>query len=91
MAQFGKWTKIEPGCEMPNESDEVLILLHDRGYECDRYDDYKVDLGMYNSYDPYIWTLYPELGGFDTSNDWDEGNDIKVIAWMPKPPAELKE
>lgn len=89
MAEFGKWVKIEPDCEMPEESDEVLILLHDRGYSGNPCDVYEVDIGIYEKNVPYIWSLFPELGGFGTVRDWDEGNDIKVIAWMPKPPAKL--
>lgn len=89
MAEFGKWVKIEPDCEMPEEFDEVLILLHDRGYSGNPCDVYAVDIGIYEKNVPYIWSLFPELGGFDTVGDWDEGNDIKVIAWMPKPPAKL--
>lgn len=91
MIEFGKWTKIKPGCEMPEESDEVLILLLDRGYKGNPCEIYEVDLGTYKKHLPYIWSLFPELGGFDTVNDWVEGNDIKVIAWMPKPPAKLEE
>lgn len=91
MAEFGKWIKTEPHCEMPEESDEVLILLHDRGYKESPCDVYEVDLGTYNKHLPYIWSLFPELGGFDTVNDWIEGNKIEVVAWMPKPPAKLEE
>lgn len=91
MAVFGKWTRIVPGCEMPKLGEEVLVLLHDQGYESQPYDKYEVDLGMYNSCVPYIWTPYNELGGFDTYNDWYEGQNIKVIAWMPKPPARLED
>lgn len=79
MSEFGKWIKIKPGCEMPNEYEEVLIVLRDRGYN------YYVDLGVYIKNHAYIPTPFPELVGFDTYKDWDEGNDIKVIAWMPKP------
>ena len=66
MAEFGKWIKIEPDCEMPEESDEVLILLHDRGYSGSPCDVYEVDIGIYEKHVPYIWSLFPELGGFGT-------------------------
>lgn len=91
MAEFGKWTKIIPGCEIPNVGDEVLILLHDRGYPKSRWDHYNVDLGRYyEDINAYIKTPVEELGGFSTINDWAEGQDIKVVAWMPKPPAKLE-
>lgn len=88
---FGTWTKIVPGCVMPEPGDEVLILIHDQGYPSYRQDIYEVDIGVYSECEPYILTPCDELGGFITVNDWCEGQDIKVIAWMPKPPAKLEE
>lgn len=91
MAVFGKWTRIIPGCEMPKPGERVLVLIHDQGNESHPCDEYDIDLAMYNTRVPYIRTPYDAFGGFDTYNDWYDGPNIKVIAWMPKPPARLED
>jgi hypothetical protein len=33
------------------------------------------------------WATYPGsyIDGFDTDNDWDEGQEVHILAWMPLP------
>lgn len=79
------WIPIVEGCEMPDEGDEVLITIQsDASYGKGTNIEYYTDLGVYQKCGGYLDTPLPG-DGFDTCNDWDEGQPIEVIAWMPKP------
>lgn len=82
---MNRWISIEPGCKMPAEGEEVLITVcEDMSYG--KYTDVELhtDIGSYSKEGGYIDSANG-IGGFDTINDWDEGQPIKVIAWMKKP------
>lgn len=87
---MSKWIYIEKGCEMPQHGDRVLISLWiDNSYGKGVDIVHEVDVGVYNQYDggipsEYNGSIYTNAG-FDTDNDWDYGQPIKVIAWMSLP------
>ena len=65
-----------PPVDLTDCEDAYLILIEDKGYPphylkepCDYYMDVAT---AYGSYLDNFW---------DTTNDWDEGNDIHVIAY----------
>ena len=83
---MSKWIPITSGCEMPYDQESVLVTI------CE-YNNYGggagklyfyTDIGTYDSQGGYLDSSNG-VGGFDTFNDWDEGQPIKVIAWMKKP------
>lgn len=85
MAKFGTWVPIVEGCEMPHEGEEVLITICMDNGICGNHDIQMVtDLGNFTDRGFYIPSAVPGTG-FDTKNDWDEGQPIYVVAWMPKP------
>lgn len=85
MANFGTWVPIVKGCEMPHEGEEVLIMIYmDNGIGEKRDIQTVVDLGNFTDRGFYIPSIIPGTG-FDTRNDWDEGQPIYAVAWMPKP------
>ena len=86
------WIKIEEGCLMPDDGDEVLVTIRsDYSYGKGTDIQLDVDLGQYREMSGYIFTNVQGLGGFDTINDWDEGQPISIIAWMKRPQAFGKE
>lgn len=85
MANFGTWVSIVEGCEMPHEGEEVLIMISmDNGIGGKRDIQTVVDLGNFTDRGFYIPSIIPGTG-FDTKSDWDEGQPIYAVAWMPKP------
>lgn len=95
MADFGKWIKIEPGCEMPDVEQEVLILYQDNGSTGYPGTYRGVWIGVFVNRNAKCWPCaYPELGGFvivDNGGDEDcNFQKISVLAWMPMPPVELE-
>ena len=90
MAKFGVWVPIVKGCEMPHEGEEVLIMIcMDIGVGSNHAIRTVVDLGNFTDRGFYIPSIVPGTG-FDTKNDWDEGQPIYAVAWMPKPePAKI--
>lgn len=78
MIEFGKWTKIKPGCEMPEESDEVLILLLDRGYKGNPCEIYEVDLGTYKNIFLIFGLYFQNLVGLTPSMIWLKGMISKL-------------
>ena len=90
MANFGTWVPIVKGCEMPHEGEEVLIMIcMDIGVGGNHDIRTVVDLGNFTDRGFYIPSIVPGTG-FDTKNDWDEGQPIYAVAWMPKPePAKI--
>lgn len=88
---MNNWIPIVEGCKMPNEGDDVLVTIwsdesYGKGTDIRHY----VDIGSYRvSVFSYLETDIPGCG-FDTTNDWDEGQPVKVIAWMPKPEPYVK-
>ena len=60
---------------LPNEFGEYLVTVREKYPFEDDYD-YQIDLAT-NQGD-YI-------GQWDTKIDWDEGQEVEVIAWMPLP------
>ena len=82
------WTRIVPDCQMPDEADEVLITIEqDESYGKGTKISYEVTLGEYHKEQGYLESAN---GFFDTTDDWDEGQPIRVIAWMKKPTAYWK-
>ena len=87
---MNNWIILEKGCETPKHGEKVLITIwmdNSRGKGTDI--EYVVDVGEYNRICGYLDAELHDLlytnAGFDTDNDWDEGQPIKVIAWMPIP------
>ena len=71
---------------LPSSGEEVLITFtedwsYGKGTEVRTH----VDAATYNSCGGYLNNPEGIPGGFDTDNDWDEGQPIKILAWMPFP------
>lgn len=91
MAEFGTWTKIEDGCEMPEHQQEVIVTIwQDCSYGRGKGIESVVCSATYDDEVGYIDSANG-VGGFDTENDWHEGQPIWVTAWMPMPDAFLVE
>lgn len=71
--------------KLPAEGQEVLVTIEmDNSYGHGTEIDQVVDLAYFNKYKGYIKSD-SNNGFFDTTNDWDEGQPISVIAWAQKP------
>ena len=77
------WIPVENN--LPEEGQEVLITIKmDDSYGLGTKIVYEVDVATFCKNSGYIDSACGN-GFFDTDNDWDEGQPICVIAWMPKP------
>lgn len=80
----------DENAKMPNEHEEVLCTLKEDWSLGDEKDvQYHVFEGVYKTYkeDCYDIPAANGKGYFESCNDWDEGQPLSVIAWMPKPEA----
>lgn len=80
----------DENAKMPEEGDEVLCTLKE-GWAFGNQRDvrYHVFEGEYKltKEDCYDMPAANGKGYFEACNDWDEGQPLSVIAWMPKPKA----
>lgn len=78
----------DENANMPEEGDEVLCTLkEDCSYGEGTDIQYHVFEGMYKLTKESCYDM-PAANGkgfFEACNDWDEGQPLSVIAWMPKP------
>ena len=83
---MSEWIIIEEGCKLPNPCESVLVsIVTDWSYGKGTDVCYEVDYAQFqDDGSGYLDTILPGVG-FDTNNDWDEGQPIKVVAWMPLP------
>lgn len=82
------WIAIKPGCAMPEDGEEVLITIwSDDSYGKATNISRTVTTGDYHKDRGYIYAICDNMGGFDTVNDWDEGQPIFVTAWKKMPQA----
>jgi hypothetical protein len=84
-------------CESREEQEEVLNKLNRRWIPCSERmpDDDTIINVIVSGYE--VWdgkkTLFVDcatypgsyIDGFDTDNDWDEGQEVHILAWMPLP------
>ena len=78
----------DENAKMPEEGDEVLCTLkEDWSFGNQRDVQYHVFEGEYKltKEDCYDMPAANGKGYFEANNDWDEGQPLSVIAWMPKP------
>lgn len=76
--------------KMPDDGEEVLCTLKvDWSFGDEKDVQYHVFEGVYKTYkeDCFDMPAANEKGYFEACNDWDEGQPLAVIAWMPKPEA----
>lgn len=85
---YSNWIPVSK--EPPTEAQHVLITIKtDNSYGRGTKVEYEVDVATFHKNNGYLESSCGN-GFFDTDNDWDEGQPIKVIAWMPKPKAYLE-
>lgn len=80
----------DENAKMPEEGDEILCTLkEDWSYGKGTDIQYHVFEGEYKltKEDCYDMPAANGKGYFGACNDWDEGQPLSVIAWMPKPDA----
>ena len=78
----------DENAKMPEEGEEVLCTLkEDWSYGDEKDVQYHVFEGEYKTIkeDCYDMPAANGKGYFEAINDWDEGQPLSVIAWMPKP------
>lgn len=80
-----KWIPINKD-HLPSSGEEVLITFtEDWSYGKGTDVHMHVITATYNSCGGCLNNPEGIPGGFDTDDDWDEGQPIKILAWMPFP------
>ena len=78
-----QWIKFEDNQPDPNEVLECIICFREK-YAFDTEWTYNVCEGWTHDYGGYLRDDRYNVG-FDTYNDWCEGQQIEFVAWMPMP------
>lgn len=80
---YSNWIPVNK--ELPKEAQHILITIKtDNSYGRGTKIEYAVDVATFHKNDGYLESACGN-GFFNTDNDWDEGQPITVVAWMPKP------
>ena len=77
MADAKQWIPVTE--RLPNPFEGVLITVKERWNDTDKWE-YHTDVGS-----------FCVDGEWETYNDWNEGQDLHIVAWMPLPKPYEKE
>lgn len=69
--------------EKPENDDDIILCFRER-FPFDKEWKYQVCEAYVSEYEGYLYDEKHHLY-FNTYNDWDEGQVIEYIAWMPMP------
>jgi hypothetical protein len=80
---MSNWIPIDGEHELPEDGQQCFITVwEDWSYGDGTQISINVDWGKYSLGDSYI-NINDNGDGFNTYNDWKEGQPVKILAWMP--------
>jgi hypothetical protein len=80
---MSSWIPIDGKHKLPDNKQQCFITVwEDWSYGMETQISVDVDCGEFSLGDSYI-NINDKGDGFNTYNDWKEGQPVKILAWMP--------